>query len=52
VLAQIEWLIASGDGERARVLIDEALASGLARERAPELQRLRAALDHGRDSAT
>lgn len=41
MLAQIGWLLAAGDDARARALVDEALASGLLRERTAELQRLR-----------
>lgn len=44
MLAQIEWLMAAGDRARARTLVDEALASGLLKERTPELERLRASL--------
>jgi hypothetical protein len=41
MLAQIGWLLAAGDDERARALVDEALASGLLRERTAELEQLR-----------
>ncbi len=44
MLAQIEWLVAAGEQARARALVDEALASGLVRERSAELERLRASL--------
>jgi hypothetical protein len=44
MLAQIEWRVASGDAAGARELVDEALASGLLRERTAELERLRSAL--------
>jgi hypothetical protein len=44
MLAQIEWLVASGDAARAKALIDEALASGLLRERTAELERVRDSL--------
>jgi hypothetical protein len=44
MLAQIDWLLAAGDAARARAVVDEALASGLLRERSAELQRLRAKL--------
>lgn len=48
MLAQIEWLVAAGDSARARSVVDEALASGLLRERAPELERLRDSLERSR----
>lgn len=44
MLAQIDWLLASGDSARALELVDEALASGLLRERAAELEHLRSTL--------
>jgi hypothetical protein len=44
MLAQIDWLLASGNAPRALLVVDEALASGLLRERTPELERLRAKL--------
>jgi hypothetical protein len=44
MLAQIDWLLASGDSARALELVDEALGSGLLRERTAELERLRATL--------
>jgi hypothetical protein len=44
MLAQIDWLLASGDSARALQLVDEALGSGLLRERTAELERLRATL--------
>jgi hypothetical protein len=45
MLAQIEWLIAAGERARARTVVEEALASGLLKERASELERLRASLE-------
>lgn len=44
MLAQIDWLLASGNSSKARQIVDEALASGLLRERTVELQRLQATL--------
>ncbi|RYZ08429.1 MAG: hypothetical protein EOO73_08245 [Myxococcales bacterium] len=44
LLARIEWALASGDSSRATALVEEALASGLLRERAAELERLRSSL--------
>jgi hypothetical protein len=44
MLAQIDWLLATGDDARARELVDDALASGLLHERSAELERLRARL--------
>ena len=44
MLAQIDWLLASGNSARALEVVDEALASGLLRERTVELERLRATL--------
>jgi hypothetical protein len=44
MLAQIDWLLATGDSAHALKLVDEALASGLLRERTTELERLRATL--------
>jgi hypothetical protein len=44
MLAQIDWLLATGDSAHALQIVDEALASGLLRERTSELQRLRASL--------
>jgi hypothetical protein len=44
MLAQIDWLLASGDSARALQLVDEALGSGLLRERTAELERLRTTL--------
>lgn len=44
MLAQIDWLLASGNPARALQIVDEALASGLLRERTVELERLRATL--------
>ena len=44
MLAQIDWLLASGGSSRALQIVDEALASGLLRERTAELERLRATL--------
>lgn len=49
MLAQIAWLQATGDSERALQLVDEALGSGLLRERTAELSRLRTTLSAGRD---
>lgn len=45
MLAQIDWLLASGNSPRALQVVDEALASGLLRERTAELERLRATLN-------
>ncbi|HEY6079440.1 MAG TPA: hypothetical protein VIW29_11585 [Polyangiaceae bacterium] len=44
MLAQIDWLLASGNSPRALQVVDEALASGLLRERTLELERLRTKL--------
>jgi hypothetical protein len=44
MLAQIDWLVATGDTARALELVEEALASGLLHERGAELERLRARL--------
>jgi hypothetical protein len=44
MLAQIEWLLAAGNKAGARQVVDEALGSGLLRERTAELQRLRSTL--------
>jgi hypothetical protein len=44
MLAQIDWLLAAGDSAHARQVVDEALVSGLLRERTAELERLRATL--------
>jgi hypothetical protein len=44
MLAQIDWLLAAGNSPRALQVVDEALASGLLRERTGELERLRATL--------
>lgn len=44
MLAQIDWLLATGDSARALQVVDEALASGLLRERTSELERLRTTL--------
>lgn len=44
LLAQIDWLLAAGNPARALQVVDEALASGLLRERAAELTRLRGTL--------
>jgi hypothetical protein len=44
MLAQIDWLLATGDSAHALQIVDEALASGLLRERTSELQRLRTTL--------
>lgn len=43
-LAQIDWLINTGDSARALLVVEEALASGLLRERSAELSRVRARL--------
>lgn len=45
MLARIEWSLAVGDTARTRAFVDEALASGLLKERTEELTRLRASLD-------
>jgi len=44
MLAQIDWLVALGNSARALQLVDEALGSGLLRERTAELERLRTTL--------
>lgn len=44
MLAQIDWLLTSGQSAQALALIDEALRSGLVRERAAELEQVRARL--------
>ena len=44
MLAQIDWLVATGDSVHALEVVDEALSSGLLRERTTELERLRATL--------
>jgi hypothetical protein len=44
MLAQIDWLLATGDSAHALQVVDEALASGLLSERTSELQRLRTTL--------
>jgi hypothetical protein len=44
MLAQIDWLLAAGNSTRALEVVDEALASGLLRERSAELTRLRSRL--------
>lgn len=44
MLAQIDWLLATGDSAHALQVVDEALASGLLRERTSELERLRTTL--------
>jgi hypothetical protein len=44
MLAQIDWLLASGQRAPALALVDEALGSGLLSERKAELERLRATL--------
>ena len=44
MLAQIDWLLATGDSTHALQVVDDALASGLLRERTTELQRLRTTL--------
>lgn len=41
MLAQIDWLLRSGERARASQLVDEALASGSLSERRAELERLR-----------
>jgi hypothetical protein len=45
MLAQIDWLVTSGQSSRALALVDEALRSGLLRERTAELERVRARLE-------
>lgn len=45
MLARIEWALALGDKSRARAQVEEALKSGLLRERSAELERLRASLE-------
>ena len=44
-LAQIDWLVTSGQSARALVLVEEALRSGLLQERATELGQLRDRLE-------
>jgi hypothetical protein len=44
MLARIDWLLSAGDSLGARAAVDEALASGLLRERTAELERIRARL--------
>jgi hypothetical protein len=44
MLARIDWLLGAGDREGALGAVDEALASGLLKERRAELTRLRASL--------
>jgi hypothetical protein len=44
MLAQIDWLLGSGDSVRALQVVNEALGSGLLRERTTELERLRTTL--------
>jgi hypothetical protein len=44
MLAQIDWLLAAGEPAQALHVVDEALGSGLLRERTAELERLRATL--------
>jgi hypothetical protein len=44
MLAQIDWLLATGDSTHALQIVDEALDSGILRERTTELQRLRTTL--------
>jgi hypothetical protein len=41
MLAQIDWLVGSGQSARALPLVEEALASGLLQERARELEQVR-----------
>ena len=44
MLAQIDWLLGSGDSARALQVVSEALGSGLLRERTAELERLQRTL--------
>jgi hypothetical protein len=44
MLAQIDWLLTSGQSAQALAVIDEALSSGLVSERAAELEQVRARL--------
>lgn len=44
MLARIDWLLGAGDREGALGAVDEALDSGLLRERTAELTRIRASL--------
>lgn len=44
MLARIDWLMGAGDRKGALAAIDEALGSGLLRERTSELERVRATL--------
>lgn len=44
MLARIDWLLGAGDKQRALQAVDDALASGLLRERTAELERLRSSL--------
>jgi hypothetical protein len=41
MLAQIEWLVSSGQSAQALPLVEEALGSGLLRERTSELEQMR-----------
>lgn len=41
MLAQIDWLVSSGQSARALPLVEEALGSGLLQERARELEQVR-----------
>jgi hypothetical protein len=45
MLARIDWLLSAGDSPRALAAVEEALGSGLLRERATELERIRARLN-------
>jgi hypothetical protein len=44
MLARIDWLLRSGQRAQAGQAVEEALASGLLRERTAELERLRGSL--------
>jgi len=45
MLARIDWLLGAGNKAGALVAVDEALASGLLKERSAELERLRSSLE-------
>jgi len=45
MLARIDWLLGTGNKAGALVAVDEALASGLLKERSAELERLRSSLE-------
>lgn len=45
MLARIDWLLGAGNKAGALLAVDEALASGLLKERGAELERLRSSLE-------